>query len=65
MGLLDAGNLLDLHRPVWFDNWLRVALLEKIIECLLIHAVDISASVHSDHKVVVVGTLRVACYWEL
>ena len=21
MRLLDAGNLLDMHRHVWFDNW--------------------------------------------
>ena len=38
---------------------------KNFIECLFIHAVNISASVHSDHKVVVVGALRVAHYWEL
>ena len=44
----------------------RAVLLEKkFIECLFIHAVYISTSVHSDHKVVFVGALRVACYWEL
>ena len=35
---------------------------KNFIECFLIHAVDISTSVHSDHEVVVVGALRVACY---
>ena len=28
MGLLEAGNLLDVHRYVWFDNWFN------LVECL-------------------------------
>ena len=35
---------------------------KKFIESVLIPAVDISTSVHSDHDVVVVGPLRVAHY---
>ena len=35
---------------------------KKLIESVLIHAVDISTSIHCDHNVVLVGPLRVACY---
>ena len=35
---------------------------KKCFESVLIHAVDISSCIHSDHEVVVVGPLGVACY---
>ena len=32
MGLLDSGNLLDMHRHVWFDNWFNsVKLLLEML----------------------------------
>ena len=32
MGLLDSGNLLDMHRCVWFDNWFNsVKLLLEML----------------------------------
>ena len=32
MGLLEARNLLDVHRHVWFDNWFNsVELLEELL----------------------------------
>ena len=32
MGLLEARNLLDLHRHMWFDNWFNlVELLEELL----------------------------------
>ena len=32
MGLLDSGNLLDMHRHVWFDNWFNsVELLLQML----------------------------------
>ena len=32
MGLLDSGNLLDMHRRVWFDNWFNsVKLLLEML----------------------------------
>ena len=37
---------------------------KNFMKCLFVHAADISTSVHSNHKVVVVGAFRVACYWE-
>ena len=31
MGLLESGNLLDMHRRIWFDNWFNsVELLEML-----------------------------------
>ena len=38
---------------------------KKCFESVLIHAVDISSCIHSDHEVVVVGPLGVACYGKL
>ena len=38
---------------------------KKFIECLLIHAVDISSCIHSNHYVVLVGSLGVFGNWEL
>ena len=35
---------------------------KKHIESVLIHAVDISTCIHPDNNVVVLGSLRVACY---
>ena len=32
MGLLEAGNLLDMHRCVWFDNWFNS--VEHLLEML-------------------------------
>ena len=32
MGLLDAGNLPDMYRNVWFDNWFNS--VELILEML-------------------------------
>ena len=32
MGLLDSGNLLDMHRCVWFDNWFNS--IELLLEML-------------------------------
>ena len=32
MGLLDSGNLLDMYRCVWFDNWLNS--VELLLEML-------------------------------
>ena len=32
MGLLDSGNLLDMHRHVWFDNWFNS--VELLLEML-------------------------------
>ena len=37
---------------------------KKFIECFLIHAVDISTYIHSNHNMVFVGLSRVACYWK-
>ena len=37
---------------------------EKFIECLFIHAVYISSCVHSDHQMVLVGSLGVCGDWE-
>ena len=32
MELLEAGNLLDVHRCMWFDNWFNsVELLEELL----------------------------------
>ena len=33
MGLLDSGNLLDMHRCVWFDNWFNS--VELLLEMLV------------------------------
>ena len=38
---------------------------KKFIECLLIHAVDISTSIHSNHNVMFVGPSGVAHYGEV
>ena len=38
---------------------------KKFIECLLIHAVDISSCVHSNHYMVFAGSLGVFGDWEL
>ena len=32
MGCLDSGNLLDVHRCVWFDNWFNY--VELLLEML-------------------------------
>ena len=32
MGLLGSGNLLDVHRCVWFDNWFNT--VELLLEML-------------------------------
>ena len=38
---------------------------KQFIECLFIHAVDISTCIHFNHYVVFVGSLGVAGYGEL
>ena len=44
------------------EAYRKLHFWKKFIESVLIHAVDISTSIHPDHDVVVVGPLRVAHY---
>ena len=53
-GVSEVLYLMGAYRKLYF--W------KNFIECFLIHAVDISTSVHSDHNVVAVGALGVAHY---
>ena len=46
MGLLDAGNLLDMHRQVWFDNWLNS--VELLLE-VLVHNTCVTETVTRSH----------------
>ena len=43
----------------------KLHIRKKFIECLLIHAVDISSCIHSNHYMVLVGSLGVFGDWEL
>ena len=47
MGLLEAGNLLDMHRLVWFDNWFNS--VEHLLE-MLAHDTYGAGTVRAGHK---------------
>ena len=63
MGLLDAGNLLDMHRCVWFDNWLNS--VELLLE-MLAHSTYGAGTVRTSHKglpkAVVGKSMKLKCF---
>ena len=60
MGLLDAGNLLDMHRHMWFDNWFNsVELLLEVLTCSTYGAGTVRTRCKGLPKAVVAKSVKV------